>query len=183
MKRLDHNTGTREGVGNLLRTRKKAAPVWQYSFSFFSGLPDLSRSLAIARRIPSITLPLDRTQSQPIGLLVLSLLSVGFLGGCGEISSPVKIPVNVTPISQILQHPKVGSRVNVKGTVIQKAPFLESGAYQIQDETGKIWVMRDLPLPNSGELIVIKGIVQYESIPIGKQDFGEVYLDEQKQLE
>lgn len=180
MKRLDQNTGTREGFCILLRHGRNAAPARQYSFSFSSGLPDVPRSLGIARCIPSLTLPPDRTQSQQIWLLVLGILSAGFLGSCGEVSSPVKIPVNVTPISQILQHPKVGTRVNVKGTVTQQAPFLESGAYQIQDETGKIWVIRDSPLPNSGDRLVIKGIVQYESIPVGKQEFGEVYLDEQK---
>jgi hypothetical protein len=183
MKRLDRSTGTREGVGDLLRHGTKAAPVWQYSFSFSSSLPDLFRSLAIGRRIPSITLPSDRTQSDRVFLLILSVLSTGFLGSCAEVSSKVGIPVNVTPISQIVQKPKVGSSVNIKGTVTQQAPFLNGGAYQIQDETGKIWVMRNLTLPNSGDSLVIKGIVQYESIPMGKQDFGEVYLDEQKQLE
>lgn len=183
MKRLEQSTGTREGVGALLRHGKSAAPVWQYWFSFSSGFPDRSRFLAIGRHIPSITLPPDRTQSDRVFLLVLSVLSTGFLGSCTEVSSKVGIPVNVTPISQIVKHPKVGSSVNVKGTVTQQAPFLKSGAYQIQDETGKIWIMRDLPLPNSGESLVIKGIVQSESIPIGKQEFGEVYLEEQKQLE
>ncbi|MGB3240631.1 MAG: hypothetical protein WBB29_20250 [Geitlerinemataceae cyanobacterium] len=183
MKRLDRNTGTREGFCHLLRHGRNAAPFWQYSFSFSSGLPDLSRSLGLVRCIPSLTLPPERTQSDRVWLLVLSVLSAGFLASCGEISSPVKIPVNVTPISKVIQNPKVGSRVNVKGTVTQKAPFLDSGAYQIQDETGTIWVMRETPLPNSGDRVIIKGIVQYESVPIGQQDFGEVYLEEQKQLE
>jgi hypothetical protein len=199
MKKLDNSTGKRERIRHLLHDDRNATPVWQSWFSFASGFPDRSRFLAIEQRIPSITLPPDRPQLSRILCLTLTFGSVGFLGSCTEVSSKVGIPINVTPISQIVKNPKVGSSVNIKGTVTQQAPFLKGGAYQIKDETGKIWVMRDShqeslgdlpveslrerPLPNPGDSLTIKGIVQYESIPIGKQEFGEVYLDEQKQLE
>lgn len=189
MKRSDRSTGTREAVSHLRRQGANAAPIGQSRFSCASGFPDISWFSAIGRRIPFTTLPPDRPQSDRVLPLMAIVLSVGFLGGCTEVSSKVGLPIEITSISQIVQKPRVGRSVNINGTVTQQAPFLKGGAYQIQDETGKIWVMRDRqknsdrPLPNSGAFLKIKATVRYESIPIGQKEFGEVYLDEQKLLE
>ncbi|HIK32163.1 MAG TPA: hypothetical protein IGS17_12585 [Oscillatoriales cyanobacterium M59_W2019_021] len=183
MKRLDRITRMREGFGNPAWHCRNTLPVSRSLLSFAANFPDVSGFGAIARRIPFITLPPDRPPISRILVLLPGILSATFLASCAEISSTVGIPVHTTPISQIVKNPKVGDSVNVKGTVTQQAPFLESGAYQIQDKTGKIWVMRDLPLPNPGDLLTIKAIVRSESIPIGQQDFGEVYLEERKQLD
>ncbi|MEB3226748.1 MAG: hypothetical protein VKJ27_00050 [Synechocystis sp.] len=68
--------------------------------------------------------------------------------------------------------------VNLQGIVVNVAPFLEGGAYQIQDKTGKVWVKTDGELPKKGTVVTIKGEVAYEAIFIGPEKLGESYIIE-----
>jgi hypothetical protein len=109
----------------------------------------------------------------------LSLMIAG-LWGCTNL---VKSGVGVTNIEQIHRDWQKKDTVYLKGTVENRAPFLQSGAYQLQDATGAIWVLTDSTLPNVGEQIIMKGQVTYQSIPIAGQELGEVYIKEIEQLE
>ena len=73
------------------------------------------------------------------------------------------------------------SNITLKGIVVNVAPFLEGGAYQLQDATGTVWVRTDKPLPPKGSSLVVKGELQYEAIFVGKQQLGESYLLELSQ--
>jgi hypothetical protein len=73
------------------------------------------------------------------------------------------------------------SNVTLKGIVVNIAPFLEGGAYQLQDATGTVWVRTDKPLPPKGSSLAVKGELQYEAIFVGKQQLGESYLLELSQ--
>ncbi|WP_226883654.1 hypothetical protein [Allocoleopsis franciscana] len=88
---------------------------------------------------------------------------------------------NPTKISDIPQNPNVDTLVYLQGQVTNRAPLLSSGAYQLKDTTGTIWVFTNQTLPNVGDQVSIKGKVQFQSIPIGMQELGEVYV-QQKQL-
>lgn len=90
--------------------------------------------------------------------------------------------VKVTKISDLTQAQNTTATVHLLGEVVTKAPFLESGAYQLKDDTGTIWVITNQTLPEVGDGILIKGQLQYQSIPIGGQELGEVYIQEQEQL-
>ncbi|MEB3161234.1 MAG: hypothetical protein VKL20_07220 [Synechocystis sp.] len=68
--------------------------------------------------------------------------------------------------------------VNLQGIVVNVAPFLEGGAYQIQDKTGKVWVRTDGALPKKGEIVTVKGEVAFEAIFIGPEKLGESYVIE-----
>lgn len=68
--------------------------------------------------------------------------------------------------------------VNVQGIVVNVAPFLEGGAYQIQDKTGRVWVKTDRQLPKKGTVLSIRGEVAFEAIFIGPEKLGESYLVE-----
>ena len=68
--------------------------------------------------------------------------------------------------------------VNLQGIVVNVAPFLEGGAYQIQDKTGKVWIKTDGELPKKGDVISVKGEVAYEAIFIGPEKLGESYVIE-----
>jgi hypothetical protein len=68
--------------------------------------------------------------------------------------------------------------VNLQGIVVNVAPFLEGGAYQIQDKTGKVWVRTDGALPKKGEVVSVKGEVAFEAIFIGPEKLGESYVIE-----
>lgn len=65
------------------------------------------------------------------------------------------------------------SVVEIEGIVINVAPFLDGGAYQIQDETGTVWVKSDRPLPTKGKTVKVRGELSYQAIFIGQEKLGE----------
>lgn len=73
------------------------------------------------------------------------------------------------------------SVVEIEGIVVNVAPFLDGGAYQIQDETGKVWVKSDRPLPTKGKTVKVRGELSYQAIFIGQEKLGESYLLELNQ--
>ena len=114
---------------------------------------------------------------RPSQLGLFSLLLGGLLG-CGQLTiSSFALPglASVTPIEQLQQQPKQRI-VYLQGKVSDRAPFVGSGAYQLQDSTGTIWVFSEQSLPQPGTEILIKGQLNYASIPVGEQDLGEVYV-------
>ncbi|HEY9652200.1 MAG TPA: hypothetical protein V6C95_16170 [Coleofasciculaceae cyanobacterium] len=121
-------------------------------------------------------------------LLCYLLLLGGGLVGCSN-SVPLGLSGlsssaggNVTKIGTIQQNQNAAT-VYLQGRVINRAPFLTNGAYKLEDATGTIWVLTNQALPNIGDEVKIVGQVQFQSIPIGGQDLGEVYVQEQRQLE
>lgn len=111
----------------------------------------------------------------------LSILLLGVLG-CGQlVQSGVDVPV--TKISDIQKNRNAYSEVYLKGKVVTIAPFLGSGAYELQDDTGSLWVITKQALPTKEDKLLIKSQVQYQSILVGGKDLGEVYVQEQAQME
>ncbi|MCT7949106.1 hypothetical protein NG798_04845 [Ancylothrix sp. C2] len=103
---------------------------------------------------------------------------LGAILGCGSFAQNMP----VTNIADIRQNRSNYSTIYLKGRVENQAPFLGTGAYQVRDETGSIWVFTTQSLPNKGDEILLKGEVQYKSIPLAGQDLGEVYIDELEQV-
>ena len=114
-------------------------------------------------------------------LRTLTLL-LGGLMSCGQLAK-IGANVNVTNIRDLQQNRTNYSTVYLKGRVENQAPFLGTGAYEVRDATGSIWVITTEALPNKGDEVLIKGEVQYKSIPVGGQDLGEVYVTEIDKLE
>ncbi|MBE9168044.1 hypothetical protein IQ238_11110 [Pleurocapsales cyanobacterium LEGE 06147] len=112
---------------------------------------------------------------------ILSIVVVGLVG-CQQLSDFGIRTFLLTPISAIEQK-KDGARVYLQGKVTHKAPFLGSGAYQLKDDSGSVWIVTTDTIPPVGEAVVIKGTVQYQSLPLAEQDWGEFYILELKQLE
>jgi hypothetical protein len=106
-----------------------------------------------------------------LGILTLGVAAIF---GCDRGKS-------VMEIGQIKQNDR-GSIVYIQGKVRSQAPFLGSTAYQLEDRTGKIWILSDRAIPTQGAEILVEGKVEYESILLGQQDFGELYILELKQL-
>lgn len=71
-----------------------------------------------------------------------------------------------------------GRVISVRGKAIATAPFLDRGAYQLENKNGQIWVMSDRALPAIGTMIKVRGRVEYQSIPLNDREFGEIYLQE-----
>ena len=123
--------------------------------------------------------PLKRFGIVPV--LLVGLVCYQFLTSWG-----IAIPlINARYPSTIAKLPTLSKRrslVYVQGTVTKLAPFLDAGAYQLEDETGKIWVFTQQPLPNEGDEILIRGKLRYESIFHSGEDWGEYYLVESQKL-
>ncbi|MCA1994065.1 MAG: hypothetical protein LDL41_18770 [Coleofasciculus sp. S288] len=94
-----------------------------------------------------------------------------------------QLGVKVTQISELSRNPNAIATVYLQGQVSDRAPFLAAGAYQLEDATGTIWIITNQAVPEVGDQILLKGQVQFQSIPLGGQELGEVYVQEQEQLE
>ncbi|HAA33486.1 MAG TPA: hypothetical protein DCE56_44400 [Cyanobacteria bacterium UBA8553] len=104
---------------------------------------------------------------------LISCSNSGFLGIGG----------NVTKIGNIQQKQNnANGTVYIQGEVITRAPFLDNGAYKLKDASGTIWVIANQTLPNVGDEVLIKGQLQFQSIPVGGLELGEVYVQQEQQL-
>jgi predicted small lipoprotein YifL len=110
---------------------------------------------------------------------VLPFLLSGILG-CGQLIN-LELPSSDTvAIGQLPQQHQQQETVQVRGKVKKVVPLVGSGAYQLEDETGAIWVVTPETLPQIGDEIIIEGTLNYQSIPIGEKDLGEFYVREIK---
>ena len=110
-----------------------------------------------------------------IALLLVGLFSIAI----GLLS---RLNTSVTKISELAKKRDTNSTVYVQGKVIKQIPFLGSRAYQIQDASGTILVITKKEFPPENKEVLIKGKLQYKSIPLGGREFGEVYVKEQERL-
>ncbi len=77
----------------------------------------------------------------------------------------------------------IGKTIYVTGKVVHLAPFVDNAAYQIEDATGKIWIVTSQTSPQLGQQITIKGKIEYQSLPFAEQELGDLYLVELEQLD
>lgn len=108
-------------------------------------------------------------------LLLVGLLSCGSLGYLGINA----IGANITQIQDLKAQQQGGKTLYVQGKVEKRVPLLNRYAYQINDSTGKIWVVTNQTGLRQGAQVVIKGKVRYQSIPLGDKEYGEFYIDEE----
>ncbi|MEM7580066.1 MAG: hypothetical protein AAF316_09465 [Cyanobacteria bacterium P01_A01_bin.80] len=112
------------------------------------------------------------------GILLCSII---ILFGCNDATmSGIKaIGANITPIEQI-DRKQTDQVIYVEGKVEKVVPLLEGKRlYQLNDSSGKIWVLANKTNFRIGEKVVVKGKIKYKDIPINKQDFGDLYIEEE----
>lgn len=105
-----------------------------------------------------------------IGLLAILL---GSLIGCKP---------SLISIDEVFQK-KAGKTVYLTGKVTHLAPLIDLAAYQIQDQTGNVWIVTSSTPPQIGKMVTIKGKIEYQSLPFEQQELGGFYLVELEQLE
>ncbi|MGD1896111.1 MAG: hypothetical protein ACFB16_04070 [Phormidesmis sp.] len=125
-------------------------------------------------------------------VLVLSACTVAETGGdassegleSGGLELPsVQMPAlrlssrTVVPIESLMAE-GAGESVAVSGTVAQRVAILGGWLYEVQDDTGSLWVLTKRSEPTVGELATVEGVVHYEPIVVGEIDAGSVYLEE-----
>ncbi|MGB3193262.1 MAG: hypothetical protein WBB43_27960 [Limnoraphis sp.] len=118
--------------------------------------------------------------------IVMLFCLTPLLFGCEKLAtSTAKLNLNVTPIEN-LEKRKADTKVYIKGTVESLAPFVGAGAYQLQDNTGTVWVFSTDDLPKEGQEILVRGQVNYETITLKElqgQNIGGVYLQELERIQ
>lgn len=115
-------------------------------------------------------------------LLVAGVVGCSTLPQSGAGMLSLKPNVDVTKIQALQQQQQLDRTVYVQGNVVRQVPLAQKQAYEVQDQTGRIWIVTQKQAPKSGEAVLIKGKVRYQQIPVGSQDLGEVYIEEQTKL-
>jgi hypothetical protein len=92
-----------------------------------------------------------KTGHPPTALLVLIVFSALILAGCEQ-----------KTINDIKADPGRYSEreVTVVGNVVQSLSVLGKGAYEIDDGTGKLWVVSESGVPRKGARVAVKGTVR-----------------------
>ena len=106
------------------------------------------------------------------GALFLAFLFV--VSGCSLLSPYIHISeINDKP------HKYQDKRVLIRGEVTEtfSVPFVQKGAYQVDDGTGRIWVISPESTPFRGEAVTVKGEVK-TSFTIFDRSFGTVIVEE-----
>ncbi len=140
----------------------------------FNGLARSSRQSA---RQPAI-LPGQRWIV--LGLL-MTLVSCGGQAASesgGGSSTGEIVPPKNTSIQAVQKTGDRNSVVTVKGVVGDRVPILEGTVYELQDSTGKIWILTQKQPPEPGQELTITGTLRFKSIPLNGQEQGSVYVEQ-----
>ena len=89
----------------------------------------------------------------------------------------------VTSIQNVQQHPRrhwYNSTVQLRGKVVDRVPLINAEVYQLEDATGKIWVLTSEPTQQAEQQVQVQGKVQIEEIQVEGLDLGEPYIQEQQ---
>ena len=100
-------------------------------------------------------------------LLAPVLASAFFLTGCGA-----------TKIGRILDEPNRyrNRNVTVEGRVDRSFGAIVTGVYQVDDGTGKLYVLSKGGVPRSGSKVKVNGRVQ-QGITLGSRSYGTVLTE------
>ncbi|MEB3337394.1 MAG: hypothetical protein VKJ46_08035 [Leptolyngbyaceae bacterium] len=89
--------------------------------------------------------------------------------------------VEITQIRDFKPQPDP-TPVYLEGVVGKQVPFLAMRVYELQDATGKIWVLTKENPPRMGAKVLIKGTVKHHDITLGGKTTTEVYVEQQELL-
>lgn len=128
-------------------------------------------------------------QAKNFYLIPFYFFLLGGLISCGRLPQSSMNAINptskvdVTNIREIKLQQDSEATVYLQGKVAKQVPLLKRQVYQLQDLSGTIWVLTNKTDLQQGDEVLVKGKVRYQSIPLAGKDFGEVYVEEQEQLE
>jgi|GEM_PF-858936 len=78
-----------------------------------------------------------------------------------------------------LQKQKTNFTVHLQGKTGAQAPLAGLSAYELQDRTGKIWVVAKSASPAPGTEVKVTGKVRYQSIVLDGRDQGSLYVEQE----
>jgi len=103
------------------------------------------------------------------GVLLWVLSGCTYLINLGLASPPT---VKVEEISQ------EQNRIKVEGIVLNLIPLIDGFAYELEDETGSVWVVTGEQKPRVGDTLSVEGMVKYQDFMIDGEDQGSIYLEQ-----
>jgi hypothetical protein len=104
----------------------------------------------------------------PKGSLVFLLCLSLALAGCGPLA---RLGIGTTPIATVEQNPSRYTDVYIRGRVVNQIGVFGQGVYEIQDNSGSLWVITDKGLPAMNSTVTVRGKAQ-EGIVVGGRSFG-----------
>lgn len=128
-------------------------------------------------------------QAKNFFLLSVTFFLLGGVVSCGSLPQSSlnvinpELGVDATDIRDIKPQQDNEATVYLQGKVTKQVPLIDWWVYQLQDSTGTIWVLTNRTGIQQGDKVLVKGKLRYHSIPLAGKDFGEVYVEEQEQLE
>jgi len=114
-----------------------------------------------------------------LGLFVIGLSNCGTPAGSSPSLPFLHLFSKVQQIHEVQAEPSLNTTIYLHGRVGDRIPLINGLIYQLQDDTGRIWVLTSDPVLETGAEVTIKGIVRYQSIPLAGREQGEVYIEEQ----
>ena len=123
----------------------------------------------------------------PFSFALLFALSLG-LSSCQPVSNRIQMAlepvVDHQPIANALAIPKQtkAPSFTLKGSVQQVAPFIKGSAYQLNDDSGSIWIRSSYNDFAVGDRVILTGLPRYQSVKVSNQELGEVYVEEEKRI-
>jgi hypothetical protein len=93
-------------------------------------------------------------QSRSVVLALALGCSLSGLTGCNQLA---KVGIGTTPIRDVVANPSKYSDVTVRGKVINQIGILGTGAYELKDDSGSLWVVTQNGMPSKDTEMVIKG--------------------------
>ena len=109
-------------------------------------------------------------------LFVTALVGVVVMG-CGAIE---RASVSITPIETVLAQPDSENHVHVRGTVTNRVAIFGNGLYEVEDGTGRVWVLTENEVPALNSTVTVRGTSD-GAIQLGGRHFG-VTLRETRRL-
>lgn len=118
-----------------------------------------------------------------IGLMAVCLCTIG----CSASPNLPAASNNVITALQSGDRVKirdVGSKrdrvVQVEGKIKAQAPLIGGQrAYEVQDDTGSVWVVTTQAVPQTGSQVTVQGTVKLQKIDLAGQDQSTVYIEQQ----
>lgn len=117
-----------------------------------------------------------------IGVVLLCLSAIGCsaspnLSTASNNVMAVLEPGEQVKVNQVNQ--KRDRRVQVQGKIRAQAPLMGGlRAYEVQDETGSVWVVTDRALPATGSQVTLNGTVKFQKIDVAGKDQSTVYIEQ-----
>ena len=105
-------------------------------------------------------------------------LAIGSVAlGCGPIE---RATVSVTPIATVLEQPNRETSVYIRGVVTNRIAILGNGLYEVEDDTGRVWVLSEDEVPALDSNVTVQGTSE-GVMQLGGRHFG-VTIKETRRL-